>query len=203
MHVCSQPPFFSLHSSTPHLATGSSCAAGQSIFLSHTLEFGIHIPPPQSNSVLGSQLRSGVSAKWVSINRVILYVFKQNTINQGPYIYWPQFSSSLPSAQSATPEHIKLPGMHVWSLHWNWSVRQVTFWQLGGRSSSPSGQSMPPSHNQLWWMHVMRSLHRYSVDTHNEAGFMVELHPWGDFNKKRKLTTVSISFGFFTRNTCI
>lgn len=77
-------------------------------------------------------------------------------------LYLQQFNSSLPSSHSALPEHIKCPGMHVWSLHWNWSGRHVTFWQFGAASSSPFGQSLPPSHSQLLCMQLMRSLHWYS-----------------------------------------
>lgn len=55
-----------------------------------------------------------------------------------------QFNSSLPSEHSALPEQWKCPGMQDLSLHWNWSARQVMFWQLGIFSSSLFGQSGSP-----------------------------------------------------------
>lgn len=49
-----QPPLAILHSFTKHLPFGSSWPPGQSTLPSHTLLFGMHIPPPQSNSVFRS-----------------------------------------------------------------------------------------------------------------------------------------------------
>lgn len=74
-----------------------------------------------------------------------------------------QLTSSLPSAHSATPEHIKWPGIHVKSLHWNWSSRHVLFWQFCRLSSSPEGQSIPPSQSHCLSIQVILSLHKKSV----------------------------------------
>lgn len=63
-HTCEHPPLFNLHSSRPHLSTGSSSASGQSCCLSHTFDSGMHIPSPQSNSVLRSHVFFGI-AVWI------------------------------------------------------------------------------------------------------------------------------------------
>lgn len=69
-HNWEQPALFNLHSSRPHLSTGSSSASGQSWILSHTFDKGMHIPSPQSNSVLRLHERSAaaVNAKIQSKN---------------------------------------------------------------------------------------------------------------------------------------
>lgn len=171
--MCSHPPLRVLHSSMPHLPTGSSCESGQSIFESQTFEFGMHMPPPQSNSVFASHFRIGIA---VYTHKITMIIGSKTNFSTNWNLL--QLNSSLPSAHSAFPEHIKWPGIQVRSLHWNWSGRQVTFWQCGGFSSSPCGQSTPPSQSQLLWMHVMRSLHWYSVCKHSETARTVLLQPW-------------------------
>lgn len=59
--VCEHPPLFMAHSSVPHLSVGSSWNSGQSGCLSHTFDNGIHIPPPQSNSVFKSHVRTAIA----------------------------------------------------------------------------------------------------------------------------------------------
>lgn len=77
-----------------------------------------------------------------------------------------QSFSSLPSLQSAFPEHCRCPAMQLLSAHWNWSARHVTFWQSGIPSSSPLGQSDVPSHIHVRLMQVILSSHKYSFGTH-------------------------------------
>lgn len=96
-------------------------------------------------------------------------------------IYSPHRSSSLPSLQSSAPLHVKWPGMHCWSLHWNWSSRQVILGQED--SSSPSGQSFSPSHFHRFLMHVMRSLQRNSFGV--QGAFVVVALPqfWNEIHR--------------------
>lgn len=65
MQICVQPPLLIRHSFTLHDSCFSSSNPGQSMFLSHTLSMGMHMPPvssvPQSNCVYGSQLCTGSS----------------------------------------------------------------------------------------------------------------------------------------------
>lgn len=164
----SQPPLLSLHSFTAHLSFGSSWPCGQSTLLSQTLVFGMHIPPPQSNSVARSHRLIGAAERFIREEidgdlvvlpfafPFIAYFYCHGLCG----LYLLQLTSSLPSEHSGAPEHIKWPGMHVKSLHWNWSSRHVLFWQFTRLSSSPFGQSTPPSHSHCRSMHVSLSLHK-------------------------------------------
>lgn len=79
----SQPPFAILHSFTEHLSFGSSWPAGQFTLPSHTLLFGMHIPPPQSNSVVRSHRLIGaaksLSEKKVKFIRLEMWGFSAGT----------------------------------------------------------------------------------------------------------------------------
>lgn len=67
--VCEHPPLFMAHSSVPHLSVGSSWNSGQSGCLSHTFDNGIHIPPPQSNSVFKSHVRTAIAIEEKKIRK--------------------------------------------------------------------------------------------------------------------------------------
>lgn len=105
--VCEHPPLFMAHSSVPHLSVGSSWNSGQSGCLSHTFDNGIHIPPPQSNSVFKSHVRTAIAGrkenkkKKIKLENYFIYLFMVRVWNEsfveingnewitkGFYFYW-------------------------------------------------------------------------------------------------------------------
>ena len=84
------------------------------------------------------------------------YSFKKNV---------PQWSSSMPFAQSLKPSHRQPLGMHLPSLHWNWESVHDAEVQLDSSERSP--QSLSPSQYQPSGIHLPLRTHWNCLGSHD------------------------------------